>query len=1041
MDLIEFSIKKPVTVIVGIIFVLLFGFIGLFQMPYQLSPDVTVPEIEVRTTWPGATPYEIERDVIEEQEKALKGIPGLTEMESTSYNDQGSVTLRFTIGTNVDDALLRVSNKLNEVPSYPENVEKPVINATGAATSPVIWIIMKSEEDNPNPISTYRTFFENEIRQHIERVEGVADLFIGGGREREMHVIADPVKLASHGLTIDNLINVLQVENIDVSAGTMGVERRNYRIRTIAQFDSEIEIEQIIITSDGQKRITVADVAQVSFGFEKKSVAMIHNSKEGMAIGVKPEPGTNILDMTRRTEEAVNWLNREKMKPHKIYLDWVYDQRPYIQGAIDLVKRNILIGGVLAVVVLLIFLRSLSSTIVVAMAIPISVIGTFIVMNALGRNLNVVSLAGIAFAVGMLVDNAIVVLENIDRHRGMGKIPFHAAYDGTREVWGAVLASTLTTVAVFLPVVFVKEEAGQLFRDIAIAVSCAVALSLLVSVSVIPMFSEKLFSLIGRKKVHNAGNSFTDFGNRLVDMVMKLVSLAVTNWMTRLFSVLVLTVLAILSAVVLIPKMEYLPQGNRNLVISILIPPPGLSYEEKKDIGNQFFHATEKLIGKDHEGYPAIENMFYVGSDRFNIAGATSMHIDRAGELVPLFMQNINVIPGMFGVSMQAGIFQNRLGRGRTVEVDVVGDDMNQIVSTAGAMYGSISKEIPEAQIRPLPSLELLYPEVRMVPDRDRLRASGMNARQLGIALDVLMDGRKIGEFKQEGKKKIDLVLKASEKDIETPEHLYYALIATPGGRIVPVSSFSSLKRTSGISEIRHLERKRTITLQVTPPFTIALEEAMDVINNTVIPEVRSMGMIQKGVSVSMSGVADKLKETRKVLQWNFVLAAAIAYLLMSALFGNFIYPLIIMFTVPLAGAGGIMGLRLVDTVLAPSPLDILTMLGFVILIGVVVNNAILIVHQSLNNVRYHGMDHNQSVLEATRTRLRPIYMSATTSIFGMLPLVVFPGPGSELYRGLVSVILGGLALSTIFTIFVVPSLLMFVIRMEKYSAVKEGKQ
>ncbi len=337
-----------------------------------------------------------------------------------------------------------------------------------------------------------------------------------------------------------------------------------------------------------------------------------------------------------------------------------------------------------------------------------------------------------------------------------------------------------------------------------------------------------------------------------------------------------------------------------------------------------------------------------------------------------------------------------------------------------------------EAQIRPLPSLELLYPEVRMLPDRDRLRASGMNAGQLGVALDVLMDGRKIGEFKQEGKKKIDLILKASEKDIETPEHLYHALIATPGGRTVPVSSFSLLERTSGISEIRHLERKRTITLQVTPPFTIPLEEAMDSINNTVIPEVRSMGMIQKGISVSMSGVADKLNETRTVLQWNFVLAAVIAYLLMSALFGNFIYPLIIMFTVPLAGAGGIMGLRLVDAVLAPSPLDILTMLGFVILIGVVVNNAILIVHQSLNNVRYHGMDHKQSVLEATRTRLRPIYMSATTSIFGMLPLVVFPGPGSELYRGLGSVILGGLALSTIFTIFVVPSLLMFVIRMEK---------
>jgi HAE1 family hydrophobic/amphiphilic exporter-1 len=395
-------------------------------------------------------------------------------------------------------------------------------------------------------------------------------------------------------------------------------------------------------------------------------------------------------------------------------------------------------------------------------------------------------------------------------------------------------------------------------------------------------------------------------------------------------------------------------------------------------------------------------------------------------------MQQINTIPGMFGVSMQAGIFQTRLGRGRTVEVDVIGDDMNQLVATTGTMFGIIKKEIPEAQIRPLPSLELLYPEVRFHPDRDRLRASGMNAEDFGISLDVLMDGRKIGEFKEEGKKKIDLVLKASESDITTPEDLYSSLIATPGGRTVPVSSFSSLERTTGITEIRHLERKRTFTLQVTPPFHIPLEEAMDIINGKVIPAVRSMGMIKKGIDVSMSGVADKLKETRQILQWNFVLAAVISYLLMSALFGNFIYPLIIMFTVPLAWAGGFMGLRLVDAVVAPSPLDILTMLGFIILIGVVVNNAILIVHQALNNVRHHHMDYKEAVLESTRSRIRPIYMSAMTSIFGMLPLVVAPGPGSELYRGLGSVILGGLALSTVFTIFVIPSLLMFFIKMEK---------
>ncbi len=1031
MDFIGFSIKKPVTVLVGVILVLLFGIIGLLSMPYQLSPTVTEPEIMVSTTWRGATPYEVEREIIEEQEKVLKGIPGLVSMESSSFNSQGTITLRFRIGTDVDNALLRVSNKLNEVPSYPENVDRPIINATGSATSPVIWSILKTRKGNPRTIGTYRTYFENDVRQYLERVEGVADLFVAGGTEREMHIRIDPRKLAAYGLTIRELIGVLRTANINVSAGNMGVGRRDYRIRSIAEFNSPEDIERVVIRSTGQKRIRVKDVADVGFGYRKLTVAMMHNGVPGIAVGIKPEPGTNILDMTNRVEKVVNRLNKNKLKSQGIYLDWVYDQRPYIKGAIDLVKENILIGGILAIVVLLVFLRSLSSTVIVATAIPISVIGTFIVMNALGRNLNVVSLSGIAFAVGMLVDSAIVVLENIDRHRGMGKSPFEASYDGTREVWGAILASTLTTVAVFLPVVFIKEEAGQLFKDIAIAVSCSVVLSLFVSVSVIPMFSKQLFS-ISRKKAFQ-GKALVRIGSRLSGMMMSLVRLAIRNWVTRLATIVLLTAFSIITVIALFPKMEYLPQGNRNLVISILIPPPGLSFKERKDIGKQVFREASPYIGNDRNGQPGIKNMFYVGSEQVMLFGATSEHVQRAGELIPLFRRIIGTLPGFFGVSSQAGIFQTRLGRGRTMDVDISGDSLQGIVRVAGAMFGMVRKDMPRAQVRPIPSLEILYPEVRFVPIRDRLRSEGMTAGDFGIALDVLSNGRKIGEFKKEGKKTIDLVLKTPKGDIATPEDLDAALLTTPRDRAVPVSSLAKLQRTTGITQIRHLERRRTITLQITPSSAMPLQEAMEHVNKRIIPMLSKKGML-RGVDISMSGAADKLTETRRILQWNFLLAALIAYLLMAALFGNFIYPLIIMVTVPLAGAGGFIGLKLVNLLIAPQPLDILTMLGFVILIGVVVNNAILIVHQALNNLRYHGMDYREAVLESTRTRLRPIYMSAFTSIFGMLPLVVAPGPGSELYRGLGSVILGGLALSTVFTVFVIPSLMMFAIRMEKKS-------
>ncbi len=1030
MDIVKFSINEPVKIIVTVFIILLFGFIGLYQMSYQLSPNLVVPEITVTTVWTGATPYEIEREIVEEQENVFKGIPNLIEMESTSSSGRGSISLKFKLGTDLDDALLRVSNKLNEVSSYPENTEKPIISATGAATSPVVWMTLKSSQDNPNSIYTYITYFEDEIKQYIERVDGVAELFIFGGTEKEMHVILKPEKLAAYGLTIGDVAAILKKENVNISAGDLDVGRRSFRIRTIAEFQSPEDIEKMVVTSTGQKRIHISDIATVGFGYSKLTAEIIHNGSEGIGIGVKPVPGTNILELTDRVEKVVNWLNSEKLKPQKIYLNWIYDQRSYIRGAIKLVRTNILIGGTLAIIVLLAFLRSLRSTIIIATSIPISVIGCFILLNMFGRTLNVVSLAGISFAVGMLLDSAIVVLENIDRHRKMGKLPFDAAHQGTKEVWGAILASSLTTVAVFLPVVFIQEEAGQLFRDIAIAVTCAIVISLFVAVSVIPMFSNKLFGL-KNINVSFKENHLTRFGSSLVDRIMYFVQLSIKNLKTRIITIASLTVFSILLTVFLIPKMEYLPQGNRNFVYSILVPPPGLSYSERKEIGENIFRSVGPYIEQNNKGLPGIKDLLYIGADRFMFMGAISEEQQRAGELVPLFTKIITDIPGMFGVSLQAGIFQTRLGGGRTIDVDVNAKDLNTIVQAARAMFGGILKAIPGAQVRPVPSIELIYPEINIIPERDRLRAVNMTASELGTDLDVLMDGEKISVFKQEGHKKIDLVLKASDKDFSTPEELYHALVSTPGGKIIPISSLSKLERTTGVSQIRHLERQRTISLQVTPPKTISLEEAMDRIREKLVPQLKKLGML-RGVDITLSGEADKLTQTRKALQWDFILAAVIIYLLMSGLFSNFIYPFIILFTLPLAAVGGFIGLKIENLLIHPQPLDILTMLGFVILIGVVVNNAILIVHQSLNNVRIHGMDYRQAILEATKSRLRPIYMTTFTSIFGMLPLVVAPGPGSEIYRGIGSVILGGLAVSSIFVIFIIPSLLMFAMKMEK---------
>ena len=1034
MDIVGYFIKKPVTVAVVVILLVLFGAISLKNLPVQLTPDVETPQITVKTTWPGATPYEIEKEIIERQEKALKGVQGLTRMESASYNSYGEITLSFNLTVDLDAALLRVSNKMNEVADYPENTDKPVIESAGANSSPVIWMMLETDADNPDHINGFRTFFENSVRQRIERVPGVGSLFVFGGTENRLEVILEMDEMAKRGITIKQVLTSLQRANKTVSAGVLGMGRKNYRIRTTSQFQTPDDLLDVVVVDDGIKRVFLRDVARVEQGHRKEDVSVFHNNTQVIAIGVRKEPGANVLAMTDLLEQEVNQLNTALLATKKLHIRWVYDQRPYINTAIGLVKQNVAVGGLLAICVLLLFLRSITATITTAVAIPISVLGTFIFLLAMGRNLNVVSLAGISFAVGMLVDNAIVVLENIDRHRRLGKPPFQAAHQGATEVWGAVLASTLTTVAVFVPVIFMQEEAGQLFRDIAIAITFSILLSLFVSVSVIPSLIHLFYQRVGRQKKGLQPGSHGRKGKTggvLQGAIMRLSDLTIKNPFTRLATIVTLTSCSIGLTAWMIPSAEYLPQGNRNLILNILIPPPGYSVDKMKQLGAHIFSEAAPYFKEDgKDGVPRIKDMFFVGADRFTLFGGLSAHVTRAREMMPLFNRIMNSIPGVFGVSVQAGIFQSGIGKGRTVEVDVAGEDIDAIVAAARTLFGAIKKEIPAAQVRPVPSLETSYPEVRVIPIKEKLVANGLTEEELGIYVDILMDGRTIDEYRPEGIKQMDLALTGQSRMFDSPEKLLATPLINGRGDLIRLREVATLSYTGGMPQINHLERQRNITLQVTPPADLPLQAAMTTIQDNVIGAMAQKGLLAD-VQVTLGGNADKLLETGKALQWNLVLALMITYLLMAALFENFLYPLIILFSVPLAAAGGFLGLAMVNRFVAPQGFDVLAMLGFIILIGTVANNAILIVHQSLNNVRLNGMTGIPAISDAVSTRIRPIFMSACTSLFGMLPLVVSTGSGSELYRGLGSILLGGLALSTIFTLFVIPALLAFVIGRE----------
>ncbi len=746
------------------------------------------------------------------------------------------------------------------------------------------------------------------------------------------------------------------------------------------------------------------------------------------------ESGANVIKVMEELRAVLDELSSGPIAAAGLNLQQVYDETVYIDGAIDLVTQNIWIGGALAAFVLILFLRSLRATLVVSLAIPVSIVATFVVMAATGRTLNVISLAGIAFAVGMIVDAAIVVLENIFRLREQGLNRREAAYQGATQVWGAILVSALTTVLVFVPILIMQLEAGQLFRDIAVAISVSVLLSLVVAVTVIPALASRILKSGDQKPVRIWGLDHLAAGFRA--MVMAYVRLTVRVRSVGVIMVLLIAGGAGIASYAFLPRLEYLPEGNRNLVFGLIIPPPGYNLDTTQTIAQRIEAVAEPLWEaapdtQTEDGTPTIANFFFVATPGNSFVGAGAVDGQRAAELIPVLSRPIFAEPGTFGFMTQPSLFGRGVGGGRTIELNVSGQDLNDILAVAGRAAGIVSGLLPRSeghQFRPIPGLELGAPEVRLIPDRLRLADAGLDSSGLAATVDAFNDGLRIAEVTV-GAERVDLVLKGdpSVSDAVRTQDVGSYPVVTPGGQIVPVSALADVVLTAGPTEVRHRDRLRTVTLEVRPSDALALEEAVLLLEREVVAVLKEQG-IPEDIRLSVSGTADQLSQTWGAIQINLAVAIIIVFLVMAILFESFVLPLVILISVPVAAAGGVGGLALLNT-FQTQPLDMLTLLGFVILIGIVVNNAILIVHQTLYHLRTDGMEPIAAIEEATRNRIRPIFMSTLTSVMGMLPLIVFPGEGSELYRGLGAVVVGGLSMSAFLTLLTVPPLLRLCVR------------
>ena len=1080
MNIIQFSIQNPVKVTVGVILIVLFGIIALSEIPIQLTPDIDRPVITIRTSWPGRSPEEVEESILLEQEEKLKSVEGLWKMTSTANTGSASITLEFAVGTSPERILQEVSNKLDEVPEYPEDVDRPVVDLADTAGDNAIAYLLLQADSPDFDVATFYDYADRYLKPSLERIEGVAEIDMKGGREHQVQVRFDPIVLAQRGITVKDLQTALRQDNMNVSAGDLVNNRQDVRFRVLGQYNDLQKVRNTIIRyGEDDTPIRIQDVAEVALVLEKSVHFDQCKGRTSMTIFVKRRTGANVLKVLEEVRKVTKELNAPdgplrqfKNDRYGLSLRIAFEESDYIYSAVGLVVENLIFGGALAIIVLLLFLRSIRSTLIIAVSIPISVIGTFVVMWLTGRNLNVISLAGLSFAVGMVVDNAIVVLENIDRHLALGYGPFEASLKGTREVWGAILSSTLTTIAVFAPVLTIHEEAGQLFNDIALAICAAVSLSLIVSITVIPSASAiflkhhksrgpiaiAMHSIFGLTSIFSKLN---DAWSRVINLLMLK---SVSSFWLRTIIILTITVGSLLISQAMMPPASYLPNGNKNFTFGRMSTPPSYSLMENYTIGERIEEAVKPFwsaknaeeasshgpvvdiqTGEVFKDIPTLKEFFFVVARGSVFMIAVSQDPNNVEPIKSIFSKAMAEIPGCHGVAGQASLFGRGSGSSNAVDIEISGDDLQRLKSGTDEIMKRLQTEYSKFAVRSSPAnFNESGPEFQIQVDQSKIKSLKLSVGDLATTARALIDGVFVGDFNFEGDN-IDLIVIRDPAISITPDEIPDQPISVRDdsgqAMVIPIGELADFVRANASQSIRRVEQQRAILLTVTPPSNVALEQAQDRILE-IIKETRQEGIIGNDIMVNLSGNADRLSQVEEALLgkwtgWNeesllsvglsrMFLALVITYLLMTALFESFVYPLVILFSVPMATVGGFIGLAIVHSITPSQQLDVLTMLGFVILIGIVVNNAILIVHQSLNFMRdeENPMAPREAISESVRTRIRPILMTTCTSLFGMLPLVIAPGAGSELYRGLGSVVIGGLVCATFFTLIVVPLLL-----------------
>jgi multidrug efflux pump len=1022
MKLSEISIKRPVLATVMSLAIVLFGIISFTQLPVREYPDIDPPIISVVSLYRGASSNVVETeitDILEEQFATLEGVKTIT---SSSREGGSVITIEFELNRNVNEAANDVRDRVSRVRgTLPQEIDDPIISKVDANAQAIVWLGLSSKTHSTLELSD---FADRVLKEKLQRMPGIGSVIIAGERRYAMRVWLHPLQMAAHQLTTHDIEAALRNENAEIPSGRVEGERREFAVRTRGKLSTPEEFGAIVVSQKGSDIVRLRDVADVAVGAaDERSVAR-WNGEPAVGLGIVKQSKASTVDVAAEVRKALPELQQQL--PAGMKLDVAYDSSEFIVESISEVQQTILIALVLVVLVVLAFLKSVRATIIPTLAIPISITGALAAVYFAGFTINILTLLGFVLAIGLVVDDAIVVLENIYRHMEMGKTRWQAAIDGSKEIGFAIISTTIALVAVFIPLAFLSGNVGRLFNEFGVAVAVAVLISGFVALTLTPMIASQILRPLHGTGQGWASRSFDAFFaglNRVYDWSLRFALRHRILLITGSVAILLLTF-----AVFRILPSELVPIEDRGVGFGIVIAPEGATLEYTdtyvKQIEQVLLALPEReglftATGLGFGGPGSVTNSFMF----FNMkprAQRTKSQQQIVQELFPRLM----AIPGVLAFVINPPSLGANFSAS-DVQYVIQGDSYEEINGAVNTMMASASQL--GYLINMDTDLRLNKPQLDVHIDRERASGVGVSVADIGSTLETFLGGRVVTDFKR-GTKQYDVLLQVKPEDRATPEAIPNLYIRSNSG-LVQLANVVTVEKTVAPKELNHYNRIRSATISASLIPGVTLGKALDDLDKIAAEKLPS------GIRHEYAGQSLEYKTSNTALYFLFLLALVFIYLVLSAQFESFIHPLTILLSVPLAIFGA-----LITLLVFKQSLNIYSQIGLIMLIGLVTKNAILIV-EFANQLRRRGKSTVDAVIEAATIRLRPILMTSFATIFGILPIAIGLGAGAESRRPLGLVVVGGVFFSTFLTLIVVPVVYTLLTRSSSAEAAAEERQ